>query len=353
MIGQECNGYIPDSSGRLIRVLSEKKTDDFIGPGCYNPEIPHSSRSIKIPNNRKRDSFINDQHTPSPCSYVHTSKSTKIPHMIKTSPPYPDSPAPLGISLAHEPWAKTQTRRFPYERFPRAKYKKEVFTRQFESNSKRDVFRQPYRSPGPASHSLQPDPIQKSTSSNSAFKSKSDRFKESDSKTPSPAEYYIPDEFGHSQTKIITSPPTLILRKPKEVFETPSPGAYTPDIIHVPKGKRNRVFISKDERFTDDNFKTPSPDQYNIQSNDAQNSLSIHKRCNRCGYEWSYVPQKETPAVGSYNIRNEKIKDGYISTIGHDPYEKKEDRPMAFRTNHKSFIKKSYNARYMNVNFYK
>jgi len=48
-------------------------------------------------------------------------------------------------------------------------------------------------------------------------------------------------------------------------------------------------------------------------------------------------------------IDDNKNKGGYISHIGHRPYDSVPDHPLCFRSMHSSFIKPSYNIHYRNV----
>lgn len=349
MVGQyNCEGYIPDNQGNLVRVIAEVTDDDWVGPGSYDPTMPTAlTKNVKISNNSRRTDLCNYSVKPGPCDYIKKPKDTKMHHRLHYLSPPPTPPAPLGGSLEHPDWVKYPPTSFPHARYPETQFNGDIHTPQFMSGTHRELFPIRFITPSPTSHAPQPQPpIYTEEDENTVFKSKAERFEIKGPFTPASTTYTLPDDFGKSQTKLIKKPITIKKAPPPEY---PEPTQYAPEsIINPPNLKvKDYAFRTKTERFADPKFVTPSPVDYETEKDPPARNNWIHPKLPRPGSEWDDIPTKYTPPAGQYETPVKWCqKDGYISTIGHNPYDIPEERPLAFRTQHSTLIRKSFNARY-------
>jgi hypothetical protein len=174
-----------------------------------------------------------------------------------------------------------------------------------------------------------------------------DRFAINGPFPPPCTAYDIPDTFGDSNTKLIY-PAAHVRHPPPEI--TPDGAQYAAPIVHYPDtSHQNTQFMTRRDRFEDLSFKTPSPADFRLSRDITKGThkMSVHIRASCPATEWDNIPQKETPAAGTYlALPPERIRAGYISVVGHNPYDEKDDRPLAFRTPHSSLLKKSFNSHY-------
>jgi hypothetical protein len=153
--------------------------------------------------------------------------------------------------------------------------------------------------------------------------------------------------FGASNTKLIF-PPAEIRHKEPEI--TPAGDQYAPPVVQPPDTRHpNTQFMTRKDRFEDKSFKTPAPPVYSIKRDITQGThkMSMRWRHPFLAAQWDNIPQLETPPPGEYTeLPKERVRAGYISVIGHHPYDEKEDRPLAFRTQHSSLVNRSFNSHY-------
>ena len=352
MVGQKCSGYVEDASGRLVMLQEDQVTEDYVGPGSYDPNFPANGKSVKISNNVQRIGLLQPNQAPAPGSYSPKAPDTRIQHLITSSEPLPDPKPWLSLNEEHKSWLPKDNTNVSCLHHPRLQARNAMTTHQFVSTTTRELFPCNYVSPGPVKYANQRPPLDFSDASPSpAFNDKIDRFKPLLTFGPSPATYNLPNEFGNAQTKVI-QPPMKI--KKKEYKQDPDPTTYAEPVIKVKQWKQKSPgFQSKMDRVLYNTNSNPAPDQYNINRKftDSSNLRKIGKKCYTPGTCWYYLPSKEMPGVGSYSPeRNSYPKSGYISTIGHRPlFGKAEDRPLEYRTTHSSLLKKSFNSHYMDI----
>ena len=352
MVGQRnCEGYIVDASGGFIRVESEPSTSEVVGPGSYDPHIPTTGKSVLIPRSG-RSPLESRSRTPGPGRYNHEMEDTKIPHILQSSPPLPLPNTPLGYNLEHPSWLPRPVSRVPQAVHPETQFKKEICTHEFSSASDRELWPKKMRTPSPAAHAHQTPPVvyDEERFESPEFKSRFERFKNNQYDTPSPCQYTIPDQFAKSPSKKIM-PPSKFKRPPPQ--PTPDATTYAPPIINKPDARRRSPqFIDRKGRFVDNRAQTPCCTKYYVDKGPLShvNKRSIGKKIKRSCADWDVIPQSFTPGVGSYSPEQDsRPKSGYISTVGRKPFQPPPDRPLAFRTQHSSFIQTSYNSHYSNV----
>ncbi|OHT06519.1 hypothetical protein TRFO_25400 [Tritrichomonas foetus] len=353
MVGQKnCEGFMPDESGKLVRIENDIDTADYVGPGSYDPTMPTSCKNVRISHAYNRFNLVNTNVKPGPCDYCHKPSETKITHSLTQNGVIPEPPAPLSGTLEHKSWLPQQISNLPQAKYPNAQFKTELSTNEFASTTNRELWPKKMYTPSPTAHAPQAAPIvyEDESAETPEFKSRFERFKYDGPNTPDPTAYTLPDAFGTSPTKKIV-PPSQFKRPPPE--PTPDGATYAPPIINKPDTRhKDHMFMTKRGRFWDNSFQTPPCTKYNISrnSNDEVTKVRIRSKVKRPYSEWDEIPQTFNPGVGSYSPETEaRPKSGYISTIGHRPYETMPDRPLAFNTQHASFIHKSFNARYAHL----
>ena len=383
MVGQDCEGYIPDESGGVIKVQRERSGMEYIGPGTYSPKImknkPHFT---KMSPNCLRTNFIHTYSRSGPSDNTTTPNSTKISHMFKPTDPYPVGETPKSGELSHQPW-------YPEES------QSEISTSMFKSSIERELWPPSPFTPSPVAHC--PGVVNiveyNENTQSSAFLSHSERFKDifKVSDTPSPTTYTLPEEIGKAPTAVIypreipskfgnyaklygkkhlKEKPKFKTEDERDIFSpiksrnsliTPSPFDYAPESIISRPNTSNKFpnFDTRRERFISESEKSPGPAFYDnnkssfsneLDSNSMRKNHRIRSRLDSKRETWDYLPSRETPNMkGNPEAKMPKPKGGYISTIGHQPLQNSSDHPLAFRTLHSDFIKKSFNARYLNL----
>lgn len=358
-LGTNNLGYLPQEDGSIIHIV-ETTLKDHLGPGLYDPKIPGKSISYTI-SHSKRPKLMSRDITPSPCDYSTEQKNTKIMHKLQSRRPLPADPAPLGGELQHPDWKPKQHSVILTSRNPLFQYKDDMSSKEFSSTVERKLFPEPKRIPCPTKYAVVTDgvgDIERQDEGDAIFKCKVDRFEEPKSYGPAPDTYYIKSDFGESNTKIIVEPNENI-EKLSEILRSrevrPSVGTYLPEILNKPNTKRkSSFFASKTERNPFPTHISPSPDKYSVIRRDSSTSVCIRPKVVISGKEWHRTGFADTPSCTQYDIPQPKrSKGGYISSLGHRTKEKKQtDYPLAFRTQHSSFIKKSYNIRYKDVELF-
>jgi hypothetical protein len=355
MLGQSCQGFVPaEGTNRNVRICVRPLTPEDMGPGYYDPFMPTSLRTAKLYSHPHDTDPGNYSVKPGPADYPNKPHPTQLIHNLKPSAPPPVPDPPLGGTLEHPSWLPRPPAPLPQATHPEVHFKTGINTPNFVAGTRREIFPYKFRAPSSVVHTAQKKFIaDESEETSLPFKSRVDRFADRLSETPPPTAYTLPDKFGESQTKLIVLKPNR--PKSRRVSKKVEPVHYPePSIIHPPDAShQNTQFMTKRDRFEDASFRTPAPTEYTIDREIGRSArqTKIHKRSRLSkAQQWDYVPQQETPAVGQYDgDRNWKGKAGYISTIGHRPYDAQEDRPLAFRTRHSSLVKKSFNARYQNL----
>lgn len=354
MVGQKnCEGYFPDASGKLVRIENDNDTFDYVGPGTYDPIMPTSLKKVRISNNTSRYQLENTNVRPGPCDYCHQPKETKMLHSLtKKAKERPVSP-PLSGTLDHQRWTKDPPadKELPYNKYPlyKGKFKTDLQTKEFMSESTRNLWPKRMITPSPTSHAPQKKPVEytRDCDQSSCFRSETERFTVLGQNSPSPTDYVIPDLFGKKPSKKFFPPPQN-KRPPPE--PTPDGATYAPPIINKPNTTRQTPeFRTTMKRFEQKVNDVPPCTKYDIIDNTNKDiyKVSIRPKLQRPDQEWTRTPQWDSPAVGSYNTHcEEKPRHGYISTIGHRPYATQPDHPLAFRTQHSSLMKRSYNSHY-------
>ncbi|KAK8891782.1 hypothetical protein M9Y10_029002 [Tritrichomonas musculus] len=372
MVGQKnCEGYMPDESGRLIRIENDVVSDN-LGPGSYDPIMPTLTRKVRI-SSASRMSLENRNVKPGPCDYFHPQvkknkktmkdilinyhKTDLITHQEYSTFTPPQTP----VAYSDQPkWASSNSSLDDaelYRKFPiyikgkyKYKFKTDLTSKEFESGSTRELWPKMMKTPSPTSHAPQKEEVYFENSKSPAFADQAERFSISGSLTPCSTAYTMPEVFGKHNSKKIY-PPVESKRPPPQ--PTPDAATYAPDIINRPNTTHQTpVFLTKKDRFEDNSYQTPSCTKYNLTRETLKNvpKVKIRSKIQRPLSEWDVIPQSYSPAVGSYSPdQGLKPKNGYISSTGRKTYDVKADRPLAFNTQHSSFIRKSFNARYANV----
>lgn len=371
MVGQKnCEGYMPDESGRLIRIENDIISDD-LGPGFYDPQFPTSLRKVRISNGKRMD-LENRNVKPGPCDYfnpqitkrnktikdvlINYHKSDLMSHQEYSSFTPPQTPVAYSDQKVWASNSKINTdllhRKFPMknqDEFFKFKFKTDLTTKEFESESTRELWPKRMMTPSPTAHAPQKKEVFFENQQSPAFNDQVDRFQEVKSSTPSSTTYTMPEVFGKCNSKKFY-PPFESKRPP--LPPTPDAATYAPDIINRPNtSHQTPVFLNKDERFKEVVNQTPACTKYNVSKDTLRNTpkVKIRPKIQQPIYEWDNIPQKFSPAVGSYTPdQGFKPKNGYISSIGRKTYESKVDRPLAFKTQHSSMIRKSFNSHYAN-----
>ena len=375
-----CCGYLPQEDGSIIRVEVEER-DSTPGPGQYNPVYPsflkQTFQYMKPTKTRSRE-----KPTPSSCDYTHQPKSTRLPHILHPTDPYPTDPPYMSGELPHPDWLYQEPVNPPKNRFPKFDFHAEHnttsqlcststrfskfhfrtdnMTSQFYSSSNRTLFPDLQRvSKLPSPDRYNPmkgmGSVEKYEKSSSQFMSEFNRFPPSTTIAPSPDAYTLPEVFGTAQTTEFVEPNEKIealsaMLKHRDY--TPEPLQYSPEIIKTPDkiNTPSPFFKSKVPRYQEPSFLTPPSTKYNISRKSDTFAMDIRARTVKPGDEWYETSIKDTPNCTSYNIsRNLDRKGGYISNTGHNVYESKPDYPLAFRSVHSSLIKPSYNIHYQKV----
>jgi hypothetical protein len=353
MVGQSCEGYVPvESTSRLVRVAVRPLIHEDVGPGYYDPFMPTALASAASVNCHDRNTDpANYAVRPGPCDYPAQPRPTQMVHNLKPSAPYPVSPPPLGGSLAHPSWLPQPTAVIPKATHPNTKFRPSVSNRMFLSKSGRELWHSTVLAPSPVIHTAQRKFVTDDYDEKSvAFNSRIDRFDLPGPFPPPCTAYTLPDKFGESPTKVMKKPYSL---QPIPTEVTPDGAQYAREIVNRPDTKHGSPqFLTSDDRFADRAFKTPAPDAYDIDRDITEGSHKpqVKKRTKWIARQWDYTAARETPAAGEYDCRPTWGEGrAYISTIGHNPYDIGEERPLAFRTRHSSLIRKSYNVHYWDV----
>lgn len=385
MVGQSCEGYIQDENGKLIRI-AYTENDDKIGPGTYDPIYHEQKRKlpIKIQDSSHQTFKEAANRLPSPGKYMPLNNDTRILHSIARRTVSRSSQSKHGSdgpTITHPSWlpkskliiddkGNTKNVRLSH---PSLVFNTQLSTFQFSSNTRRNIFPKKFISPSPVLHAKQSPPVEFDPNSNSpAFADKTERFKVENQSTPSPTTYTISDTFGQAQTKILKSPNendsihkftgscfddhnnfVKINDKNNPYQPTPDPAMYAgPVIQEINNSHPSPQFEDKVERFKKITSDTPPPDFYNANINAIiPPQHKIRNRSSLPSESWCNTHASDAPPVGFYSPKFiiSQPKSGYISSIGRKDFEPKEDRPLAFRTMHSSFLKKSYNVNYMNA----
>jgi hypothetical protein len=371
MVGQNCTGYVPDAnSGRLVRIAGPVLSEEILGPGLYDPLMPTAVHAVKISRNVRVTDPANYNIKPGPADYPGQPHSTRLIHNLLPGPPYPPDPTPISGNLVHPSWLPRTPRDGPRPVHATTKYKlalKAPHTKfkppPFLAAANRELWPPKMPTPSPTAHDpghlpISNIPIHKEEQkpvASPAFAYQQgyepeDRFAIKGPFPPPCTAYDIPDTFGESNTRLIF-PPADIRHRPPEI--TPDGAQYAPPIVNRPDTRhQNTQFMTKRDRFEDLSFKTPSPAEFTISRDitSGTHKMSVRGRAPCPPNEWDNIPQKETPGAGEYTtLPPERTKAGYISVIGHHPYDDKEDRPLAFRTPHSTLVKKSFNAHYFKL----
>ena len=383
MVGQSCQGFIQDENGELIRIVYDNNNDQ-IGPGSYNPIYQNQKHKlpIKIQDSSHQSFKDNTNRIPSPGKYIPFNDDKRLPHLIAYGTHHSKYTGD-GPTIAHPSWLpkqlidinnKSDLKKFRLSH-PSFDYHTQLSTFQFSSSTRRDLFPKRFISPSPVLHAKQAPPVEFDPSYNSpVFADKTDRFKVIDQSTPSPTAYTISDSFGKGPTKIISSPNendslhkftgscfdnqsnyVKINDKRNPYQPTPDSAMYAGPVIKtVDTSHHSPQFEDKVDRFKKITSDTPPPAFYNVNRNPviiAPLQHKIRSRSSLPSESWYKSNSSDAPPVGSYSPKFDKSssKKGYISSIGRKSFESKEDCPLAFRTMHSSFLKKSYNANYMNA----
>jgi hypothetical protein len=352
MVGQSCEGYVPvQSSTRLVRVAVRPLNEDDLGPGYYEAFMPTGMNAASVNCHDRNTDPANYAVKPGPCEYPHQPRETQMIHDLKPTAPYPVTPPPLGGSLVHNSWMPQPPTFIPQATHPQVKFRPTMSSRMFLSKLGRELWSPPPLAPSPVIHTAQGKfGPEESWEQSSAFKSRIDRFAIPGPFPPPCTAYSLPDRFGESNTRIMRQPYEM-QPLPKEV--TPGPPQYAAPIVTPPDvSHQSPEFLEVFDRFADPAFKTPSPDAYSIDRDITKGTSKpvVKKRTDWPAVEWDYTAAKYNPPSGAYDCRP-KWGEGsaYISTIGHRPYDEKEDRPLAFRTLHSSMIRKSHNSHYLDA----
>ena len=358
-LSSTCQGFLPQPDGSVIRI-KEELPNDAPGPGKYDPYFPtFLSKTFKFV--KPVEHVQKDQTSPSPCDYTRLPKSTKIPHILHPTDPYPLDPTPLSGDLDHPDWTPKAPSLFPTNRFPSKEFKTDIRTNDFYSVTERTLFPEievVERNPSPDRYNPKKgmSDFDKEECSSSIFKSEYVRFPPSTTIVPSPDAYTLPEVFGNSNTKEIVPPNEKIeylsnMLKKREI--SPEPLQYAPNIIEKPKNlqRPSPFFKSKSLRDPEPAFLTPGANKYNIDRESKVRACDIRARIRQPGSEWSETSIKDTPTCTAYNVPldDTRNKGGYISHIGHRAYDSTPDYPLGFRSTHSSLIKPSYNIHYRNV----
>lgn len=351
------SSYVEQPDGAVIHVI-EEQPDSYVGPGYYNPLITETSNvKYTIPKG-PRPGVVAKNENPGPAKYTKEPSSTRVPHKLFPSKPYPLDPTPISGDLTHPDWIPKAPTTFPSGRYPKAVFKDDLITSEFSSQTTREIFNEVHYGPSPTKYDTITEPIggvEKSDETDPIFKSRTERFPDDKRNIPAPDSYTIPDEFGKANTKQFKPPNekiAVLSRLLKEQKFTPDQIQYQPEIINKPNTKhKSAFFASKVPRDIPDREIKPPVGAYDINRDSKIPQVDIRPRVKMNGREWDEIPQKSNPSCADYNVPPPKPnKGGYISKLGHNAYgAPKPDRPLAFRTQHSSFIQKSYNARYKNV----
>jgi hypothetical protein len=348
MVGQDCEGYVPDAgASRQIRVAVRRTIDEDIGPGSYDPEVPLLSHVPRLfPHDRETD-LANRSVKPGPVEHQRRPKSTKLIHNLIPSPPYPRPEPPHDGDLTHPSWLRQPPKLVPHATHPETKFRPGIQTPQFLSESRRVLWCTRFTAPSPVMHAWQQPFITGLDNESSVpFKSRVDRFALPGPFPPPSTAYTISDLFGTSPTKGLHK---LSTRKPREPAVTPDGTQYAAEIITRPNPERHSpAFMHVIDRFADGPFRSPAATEYTIDRDITAHTHkpAVHTREPFPAVEWDVLPQRQSPGVGSYDTPTPPISHGYISQLGRTSHDVKEDRPLGFRTLHSSLIRRSYNMKY-------
>jgi len=349
--GKSFVGFIPLDDGRIVRLNEDSSNDITPSPCFYDPKpIEKGKHLYTIPKTSKRV-FVLPSDTPGPGEYAPASKSTKIIHtFVEGKGEKPKTP-PMGGDLPPNQWAQFSEPKCPSNRFPRREFHPDTHTNQFLSKTDREIFNEITESPSPTKYTILSKEIEMMDEGTFIFKSKAERFVESKSVSPGPDAYKYQSGIGTTNAKTIVPPNDAIVEKMKkrrEADTTPDPGQYSPEVVVTPGPLLpSPGFISRAQRGLPLAYDAPSPDSYTISRDINSGNICIRPKTKAKNREWDEIPQKETPAPGQYDTSKFKSSGGYISTIGHKPYEKALDHPLAFQTQHNSMLKKTHNIHYI------
>lgn len=351
MVGQACEGFVPDAgTERLFRVAVEASLPDDLGPGSYEQSMPTPLRCATIHHHDRDMDLANHSVKPGPCHYPRQPSSTRLAHDLTPSPPSPIADPPLGGSiLVHASWLPPPPAPPPRAKHPEAKFKTSINTPNFADSTSRDLWQIKFRAPSPVVHAPQtafgPPGGEESSI---AFRSRIERFDIPGPFTPPATAYTLPARFGDAPSALMHKPSSA---EPRELPVLPDGAQYAAEVVRTPDTRhRSPQFLTKDDRFADPSFHSPGPAAYALARGITLNKQKgkIRTKPKNKVQEWDNIPQRDSPAVGHYEMRPlANARAGYISTIGHGQFAPKQpDRPLAFQTKHASLIRKSHNARY-------
>jgi hypothetical protein len=361
MVGQNCAGYVPDvNSGRLVRIAGPVLSEEILGPGLYDPLMPTAVHAVKISRNRRVTDLANYNIKPGPADYPDKPGPTRLQHNLVPGPAYQLGPPPVSGDLEHPSWLPNVPKTPPPICLSRIHFKPGLSSHEFRDATARELWPPKMMTPSPTAHDPGHLPISRFPFRGKRRKPKTspafsfqegydpeDRFAINGPFPPPCTAYDIPDRFGESKSKLMY-PAAKIRHPPPEI--TPDGAQYAAPVVHLPDtSHQSTQFMTTRDRFEDTSFKTPGPADFTI-SRDitlGRPKTGVRIRAPRPANEWDHIPQKETPAVGEYvTLTPDRVTAGYISVIGHHPYDEKEDRPLAFRTTHSTLVKKSFNSHY-------
>ena len=380
MVGQNCIGYYPTSGGKLIRIAQEVTGPEFVGPGSYDPKLLTHSRSSTIPRSDRNMALSQTHYRAGPGDYMVVPPQTHLTHKLRLSdPPKPRSPPKSG-ELGHTSWTDTKKQIKPLfhsvqrttpafresqtfidnhkENHETKSYDSYLYDNDYDDSDDfqgRPIWKPPPRGPDPTSHALQPQLLSyESCDKTFQFLSKISRFQEPKSEGPTSTTYTIPSLFGSGPSTII-HPAYVPLGRKRNSTETNENSLSLNDsdikereFNFQKKDSINGITIPHSQRFEEKITNDPGPATYSIQNHAKPKQTLLLTSTTTKNNNWDYLPALETPDAGSYQkpIINPPKKGGYISKIGHNAYQSMPDHPLAFRTQHSSLIKKSYNSHY-------
>lgn len=352
-VGQKGIGYIVDKSGRMFKIVKQERTDDFVGPGTYDP-YKYDRKNIrgKISNYSKRFDFTKCETSKGPADYCYRPSPSRRQHLITGRRTNNDVPF-LSGNMCHEPWVKNKSKKhIPRNRFPMKNFEKTSESSCFASKVKRDVFSNMIsETPDPGSYQIETKFVRDHVrESNSIFGGRGELFADR-SDTPGPGHYHQPLKpsgpmFGMER---------LMESEVTEKDITPGPGHY--DLETKPKKYMGKhpIFANSLPR---EKPLPPSVDYYSSLDNELQNTIprQIMSKDPKRG-NWFGEIRSSTPGPASYNIKRDLLsgrgslidKNGGNLRYGFLTTDKRIDSHLAYTTLHDGFIKKSYNARYSSL----
>ncbi|EAY02127.1 hypothetical protein TVAG_372730 [Trichomonas vaginalis G3] len=344
-VGQGVDGYETLPDGSLRPILRDTHDQSYLGPGCYDPDIPKTNIGASLKYGRPQTCLIDreQKNVPGPGAYTPRTGNIKIQPNIREYHDERPLESPKGGNMAHGDLIN---------------YNKA--TSNFKSKVKRDLWAKPNDYPGPQKYASAESSARRAKSSartpRSGFGSNAPRFKDAADDMPGPGDYEAKDV--HWMKSPTSNLPRAIAKTQFYGTTSPGPGSYELDFssFKLKSTDPSPQFHNTDSRrIYDINYDTPGPGAYSPK--DISNVGAINKTYGKAKESRiGFLEIKKGPSPVDYNVREfrQQKRSSSVSRATRFENSPRNDvpGPGAYNVdhNHDGLIKRSFNSDLKKVN---